>query len=59
MQAPGREPDARLDPRTPGSHPEPKADTQLLSHPGVPEALFYLVLDPLTTFSLSFQTQAF
>ena len=25
-----------LDPRTPGSRPEPKADTQSLSHPGVP-----------------------
>ena len=29
-----------LDPRTPGSHPEPKADAQLLSHPGVPGVLF-------------------
>ena len=27
-------PDAGLDPRTPGSQPEPKADTQPLSHPG-------------------------
>ena len=34
------EPDARLDPRTPGSGPEPKADTQPLSQPGVPEACF-------------------
>ena len=25
-----------LDPRTPGSRPEPKADAQLLSHPGAP-----------------------
>ena len=25
-----------LDPRNPGSQPEPKADAQLLSHPGVP-----------------------
>ena len=25
-----------LDPGTPGSHPEPKADAQGLSHPGVP-----------------------
>ena len=25
-----------LDPKTPGSCPEPKADAQLLSHPGVP-----------------------
>ena len=29
-----------LDPRTPESHPEPKADAQPLSHPGVPHALF-------------------
>ena len=35
-QAPYREPDVGLNPGTPGSHPEPKADTQLLSHPGVP-----------------------
>ena len=26
----------RLDPRTPGSHLEPKADAQPLSHPGAP-----------------------
>ena len=35
-QAPCREPDAELDPRTPGSRPEPKADTEPLNHPGVP-----------------------
>ena len=35
-QAPCREPDMGLDPGTPGSHPGPKADTQPLSHPGVP-----------------------
>ena len=35
-QAPCGEPDVGLDPRTPGSHPEPKADAQLLNHPGVP-----------------------
>ena len=34
-QAPCRRPDAGLDPRTLGSHPEPKADTQLLNHPVV------------------------
>ena len=39
-QAPCREPDVGLDPRTPGSHPEPKADTQPLSHPGVPGFYF-------------------
>ena len=32
----GGEPDEGLDPRTPGSCPEPKADVQLLSHPGIP-----------------------
>ena len=35
-QAPCGEPDLGLDPRTPGSHPELKADAQPLSHPGVP-----------------------
>ena len=35
-QAPCREPDAGLNPRTPGSRPEPKADAQPLSHPGAP-----------------------
>ena len=34
-QAPHREPDVGLDP-VPGSRPEPKADAQTLSHPGVP-----------------------
>ena len=33
-QAPCGEPDMGLDPRTPGSCPEPKADAQLVSHPG-------------------------
>ena len=28
--------DVGLDPRTPGSRPEPKADAQPLSHPGIP-----------------------
>ena len=35
-QAPRREPDVGLDPRTLGSRPEPKADAQLLSYPGDP-----------------------
>ena len=34
------EPDTGLDPRTPGSCPEPKADAQPLNHPGVPIHLF-------------------
>ena len=39
-QAPCREPDMGLDPKTPGSRPEPKADAQPLSHPGVPDLSF-------------------
>ena len=39
-QAPCREPDTGLDPDTPGSRPELKADTQPLSHPGVPQKVF-------------------
>ena len=35
-QAPCMKPDVGLNPGTPGSHPEPKADAQPLSHPGVP-----------------------
>ena len=35
-QTPCREPDTRLAPRTLRSQPEPKADTQPLSHPGAP-----------------------
>ena len=31
-----RGPDVGLDPRTPGSRPEPKADAPPLSHPGIP-----------------------
>ena len=38
QQAPCREPDAGLNPRTPGSRPEPKADAQPLSHPDVPSS---------------------
>ena len=35
-QVPCEKPDAGLDPRTVGSCPEPKADAQPLSHPGIP-----------------------
>ena len=35
-QAPCREPDVGLDPRSPGSGPELKAGAKLLSHPGCP-----------------------
>ena len=40
-QAPCREPDAELDPRTPGSRSEPKADAQPLSHPGAPDLICF------------------
>ena len=33
-QAPGREPNAELDPKPPESRPETKVDAQSLSHPG-------------------------
>ena len=39
-QAPCRDPDMGLDPRTPGSCPGPKAEAQPLSHPGVPNCVF-------------------
>ena len=35
-QAPCREPAMGLDPGSSGSHPGPKADSKLLSHPGIP-----------------------
>ena len=38
-QAPCREPNAELDPGTPGSRPGLKAGAQLLSHPGIPRKL--------------------
>ena len=38
-QAPCKEPDMGVNPGNPGSRPEPKADTQLLSHPGIPDSL--------------------
>ena len=39
-QAPRREPDVGLDPGSSGSGPEPKVDTQPLSHPGIPLSPF-------------------
>ena len=38
------EPDAGLDPRTLGSHPEPKADANPLSHPGVPKKQLFVFI---------------
>ena len=39
-----REPDVGFDPRSPGSHPGPKADAKPLHHPGIPEGdnLFFI-----------------
>ena len=42
-QAPCREPDSGLDPRTPGLRPGPKAGAKPLSHPGIPEILVFKV----------------
>ena len=39
-QAPCREPDVGLNPKTPGSWPGLKAGTQPLSHPGIPQITF-------------------
>ena len=36
-QAPHREPDVGLDPKTLESRPGPKAGTKPLSHPGIPD----------------------
>ena len=44
-QAPHREPDAGLDPRTLGSQSEPKADVQPLSHSGIPLIYFLNLYD--------------
>ena len=41
-QAPCGEPNAGLDPGTPGSHPKLKADAQPLSHPGIPAPSSFL-----------------
>ena len=40
-----QEPDAGLDPRTPGSRPGLKADAKPLTHPGIP---FAVVLKTVT-----------
>ena len=42
-QTPHGEPDVGLDPKTPGSRPEPKADAQPLSRPGHPRCFLALI----------------
>ncbi|CAK7307008.1 hypothetical protein VULLAG_LOCUS12961 [Vulpes lagopus] len=55
-QVSGRKPDVGLNPRTLGLHPEPKADAQLLSHPGVPDpSLFYHPISKMNIFYLQFR----
>ena len=49
-QAPCRKPNVELDPGTPGSRPEPKADAQLLNHLGVSPSP--LIISPACFFSL-------
>ena len=52
-QAPLREPNARFDPGTVGSCPEPKADAPPLRHPGVSHFIsFFLDLLALLIFSI-------
>ena len=41
-QAPGREPDVGLHPRSPGSPPGPNAGAKPLSHLGIPSFVFNL-----------------
>ena len=50
-QAPCRKPHVELDPRTPGSRPEPEADAQPLSLPGVPEIFKFWVMLPTSWYS--------
>ena len=46
------EPDTGLDPRTLGSRPEPKADTQVLSHPSIPLSVSESLLPKLQFFDV-------
>ena len=41
-QAPCRDPDVGLNPRTPGSRPGLKAGAKALSHPGIPDFIYLL-----------------
>ena len=50
-QAPQGEPNSGLDPRTSGSRPEPKADAQPLSHPGIPDVQEFYTISGTFMFS--------
>ena len=55
-QAPCRELDVGLDPRSPGSRPGLKADAQWLSHPGVPWTFGFKEEDKVwSLFSMTFE----
>ena len=45
-QAPCREPDVEFDPGSPGSCPEPKAGAKPLRHPGIPEVMDLMKIQP-------------
>ena len=47
-----RDPNEVLDPETLGSHPEPKADAQLLSHPGIPNTVISIISCEIITQTL-------
>ena len=54
-QAPCMEPDVGLDPGTPGSRPEPKADAQSLSHPSIPNMnILTILIVPVHEHRMSF-----
>ena len=53
-QVPWREPDVGLDPGTAGSHPEPKANAQLLRHLGIPPVGFFLPNKSVITLTKQF-----
>ena len=53
-QAPYGEPDVGLNPRTLGSWPEPKVDTQPLSHPGAPRIEFLMPITMVLLYKLDF-----
>ena len=53
-QAPCRQPDVGLDPGTPGSRPELKANAQPLSHPGIPVVVNFYVGKSVLLFLFSF-----
>ena len=50
-QAPCREPDARLNPGTPGLCPGPKAGAKPLSHPGIPRVIVVLICISLLSYA--------